>query len=269
MPIETATHIHELNELNPASTDLVNEGDNHIRLMKSAIKATFPNVTGPITLSHTDINGLSAAANAYTDQEITGEVQARDTAIAQAETRVNNRITTLDNRVSSDAYQATLLAQRVSANETALAAKGVAGTYGNSTQSPVLTINDKGLVTAASTAAIANPSFGVINRSDSFGNDNTFSVPANAVSISGTARIYMGSNRGARLSCQIKNGSTVLDTFDLCGSNETNGNDGGSGMYVRHCWHVSLPSNATHIRLYRSSGSNGISGVINQIQTFG
>lgn len=49
MPIEAATYINQLDAANPAGADLLADADNHIRLIKAAIKATFPNITGPVT----------------------------------------------------------------------------------------------------------------------------------------------------------------------------------------------------------------------------
>lgn len=59
MPLETATFIDDLNTANPAATDGLSEADDHIRLIKSAIKTTFPNVTGEVTKTHTELNHLA------------------------------------------------------------------------------------------------------------------------------------------------------------------------------------------------------------------
>ena len=56
MAIETGTHINSLNASNPVSTDGLAQADDHIRL----IKATFPNITGAMTATHTVLNGLDA-----------------------------------------------------------------------------------------------------------------------------------------------------------------------------------------------------------------
>ena len=46
MGLETGTYIDSLNTSNPGATDSVAQGDDHIRLIKSTIKNTFPNITG-------------------------------------------------------------------------------------------------------------------------------------------------------------------------------------------------------------------------------
>ena len=60
MPLESATYISDLDSANPAATDLLSQGDDHIRLLKAVLKATFPNINGAVTLSDEDLNGLTA-----------------------------------------------------------------------------------------------------------------------------------------------------------------------------------------------------------------
>ncbi len=58
MGLETGTYISDLNSSNPVAGDPVNEGDDHIRLVKSTVKATFPSITGAVTSTHTELNKL-------------------------------------------------------------------------------------------------------------------------------------------------------------------------------------------------------------------
>ena len=58
MGLETGTYISDLNSSNPVAGDPVNEGDDHLRLLKSTVKATFPSVTGAVTSTHTELNKL-------------------------------------------------------------------------------------------------------------------------------------------------------------------------------------------------------------------
>ena len=44
MALETGTYIDSLVVTNPAATDALSQADEHLRLLKSTIKATFPNV---------------------------------------------------------------------------------------------------------------------------------------------------------------------------------------------------------------------------------
>lgn len=49
MPVETATYISDLVASNPAHSDPLSAGDSHMRLIKAALKATFPNVNAAVT----------------------------------------------------------------------------------------------------------------------------------------------------------------------------------------------------------------------------
>ena len=81
MGLETGTYISDLNSSNPVAGDPVNEGDDHIRLVKSTVKATFPSVTGAVTSTHTELNLLDGVtANTtelnYLDITTLGTAQA-------------------------------------------------------------------------------------------------------------------------------------------------------------------------------------------------
>lgn len=58
MALESATYISDLVSTNPTSSDNLSQGDDHIRLLKSTLKATFPNVSGAVTADHTELNKL-------------------------------------------------------------------------------------------------------------------------------------------------------------------------------------------------------------------
>lgn len=59
MGLETGTFISDLNANNPVgATDPKSQGDDHIRLIKSTMLNTFPNITGAMNASHTELNNL-------------------------------------------------------------------------------------------------------------------------------------------------------------------------------------------------------------------
>lgn len=58
MALETGTYISDLVATNPTSTDPKSQGDDHIRLVKSTIKATFPNITGAVSSTQDQLNGI-------------------------------------------------------------------------------------------------------------------------------------------------------------------------------------------------------------------
>lgn len=68
MTVETATTINQLNSSLPASGDPKSEGDDHIRLVKSTVKATFPNVAGAVNPSHTEFNYVVGVTSGIQDQ---------------------------------------------------------------------------------------------------------------------------------------------------------------------------------------------------------
>ena len=59
MGLETGTYIDSLVSTNPVTGDNVSQGDDHIRLLKSTIKASFPNITGAMTLTQAQLNQVA------------------------------------------------------------------------------------------------------------------------------------------------------------------------------------------------------------------
>jgi microcystin-dependent protein len=49
MGLETGTYVSDLNPAWPLGTDLESQGDDHIRLIKAVLKATFPGQNAPLT----------------------------------------------------------------------------------------------------------------------------------------------------------------------------------------------------------------------------
>jgi hypothetical protein len=64
MALEAGTYISDLVAANPLAADGSGQGDDHLRLIKSCLKATFPNITGAVTPTHTVLNGLDARVTA-------------------------------------------------------------------------------------------------------------------------------------------------------------------------------------------------------------
>jgi microcystin-dependent protein len=56
MALESATFINGLVATNPVSTDGLAQADDHMRLIKSTILASFPSISGAINSTHTEIN---------------------------------------------------------------------------------------------------------------------------------------------------------------------------------------------------------------------
>lgn len=66
----TASYVANLSETNPAGGDAFATGDNHLRLIKAALKRTFPNFDAAITANYVTLNNMATYA-ARTDQEST------------------------------------------------------------------------------------------------------------------------------------------------------------------------------------------------------
>lgn len=62
MALETGTYISDLVATNPGASDPKSQGDDHLKLLKSTIKASFPNVTGPVTATQAEINSVTGKA---------------------------------------------------------------------------------------------------------------------------------------------------------------------------------------------------------------
>ena len=68
MAIETFEYIDDLNAANPTATDNVSEGDDHLRGLKTTLKNTFPNVTGAINPTDTELNYVDGVTSAIQTQ---------------------------------------------------------------------------------------------------------------------------------------------------------------------------------------------------------
>lgn len=56
MALETASYINNLVATNPLGSDPLADADGHIRLIKSTLQATFPNISGPVTATQAALN---------------------------------------------------------------------------------------------------------------------------------------------------------------------------------------------------------------------
>lgn len=102
MPLETGTYISDLNVSNPAGTDTLDKADDHLRLIKSTVKSTFPNITGAVTPTHTDLNKLTAAGSPqFTSIELGAVSDTTITRSAAGVIAVEGGVVPLENRVNT------------------------------------------------------------------------------------------------------------------------------------------------------------------------
>jgi len=100
MALETGTYISDLNSSNPVATDGLAQADDHIRLVKSTIKATLPGLTGAVTSTHTELNTLDGYTGNTADLNILSGAAAAgvtstelgylDGATSALQTQINN-----------------------------------------------------------------------------------------------------------------------------------------------------------------------------------
>lgn len=64
MPLESASYPTQLISTYPLSSDLEGQGDDHIRLIKRVIQATFPNFGSTLWATQSQLNRLSDASHA-------------------------------------------------------------------------------------------------------------------------------------------------------------------------------------------------------------
>lgn len=62
MAVESATFLTDLNPANPAGSDGTDRGDDHIRLLKSVLLSTFPNLSGEVTVTADQLNSIADLA---------------------------------------------------------------------------------------------------------------------------------------------------------------------------------------------------------------
>ena len=100
MALESGTYINSLNASNPASTDGLGQADDHMRLIKSTIKATLPNLSGPVTADHTELSTLDGYTGTTADLNILSgaaaagvtatELQYLDGVTSDIQTQIDN-----------------------------------------------------------------------------------------------------------------------------------------------------------------------------------
>lgn len=88
MGLESASFIAELNPTNPVgSSDPKSQGDDHLRLIKTALQGTFPNLVGTagtpksVTLTEDELND---AVRKTVDNILTGRLETDDSTVTRA-----------------------------------------------------------------------------------------------------------------------------------------------------------------------------------------
>ena len=110
MALESGTYIDSLVSTNPAATDSVAQADDHIRLIKSVLLATFPNMSGALNATHTELNIIdgdtAATATTLVDEDrmvINDEGTMVQVSLSDLLTYLNTALTTANALTTADA----------------------------------------------------------------------------------------------------------------------------------------------------------------------
>ena len=92
-PIESGAYIDSLVSTNPAATDPIGQSDDHLRLIKATIKATFPNITGAVTTNHTDLNAVDGRVDSLeNNNNIDIQTKAATASVTMSSTSMDTYI---------------------------------------------------------------------------------------------------------------------------------------------------------------------------------
>ena len=232
MAIETFEYIDDLNVANPTATDNVSEGDDHLRGLKTTLKNTFPNVTGAINATETELN--------YVDG-VTSDIQ-----------------TQLDTKLSSVADNSVTLAKMAGGTDGNLITYDASGdpayvTTGTSGQ--VLTSGGTGVAPTFQTAASGGfTSSTFLDQGTLFSRDsaNTLSIPDLGGVVDGTLVEVTATTKALNTS----------GNWDGVGSYETASNRAGKDFYVYllSAGGVILSNSSTYPSGYTAANSRKIAG---------
>lgn len=72
MPLETASYVQALVTTNPVHTDGLNQADAHLRLLKTVLTNTFPNLSAAVNATPTQLNQLASTDTLCTTGMVSG-----------------------------------------------------------------------------------------------------------------------------------------------------------------------------------------------------
>lgn len=92
MPLENASYITNLNAAYPAGGDKKGQGDDHIRLLKTVLRNTFPKLDGAIQLSAAELNAAAHNITSLNALFGNGEQAVSSAVFAQGMTQQKIRL---------------------------------------------------------------------------------------------------------------------------------------------------------------------------------
>jgi len=163
MALESGTYINSLNASNPVATDGLAQADDHLRLIKSTILASFPNITGAMTATHTILNGLD------------GRVSAIENGVHASDTKMLFQQSTAPTGWTKDTTHN---------DKTLRVVTGTAGTGGTNAFSSAFTFTPAGSVSTSVSGTVANHTL------------TTSQIPAHSHSMGSNTRVQLGYDNG-------------------------------------------------------------------------
>lgn len=145
MPLETGTYINSLVATNPAATDALSVADDHLRLIKSTIKNTFPSVTGAVNATHSELNvvdgSISATPTTLVDADrmvINDDGTMKQVALTDLQTYLGSNLAVTSSMITDGAIQTAdigdgQITQAKLANNVTLIPAGVVQAYAGTT----------------------------------------------------------------------------------------------------------------------------------------
>ena len=102
MALETGTFMNSLNASNSAGTDGLADADDHMRLIKSTVKATFPNLTSGVNATQTELSIMDGVTASRVEINLpqgvtatTAEINYLDGVTSNIQTQINGITTDL------------------------------------------------------------------------------------------------------------------------------------------------------------------------------
>jgi len=96
MGLETGTYIDSLVTTNPASTDGLAQADDHLRLIKSTLKSTFPSITGAVSATQAELNVLDGITSSTSELNVLDGITATTAELNFTDGVTSNIQTQLD-----------------------------------------------------------------------------------------------------------------------------------------------------------------------------
>jgi hypothetical protein len=198
MALETATYVANLVVTNPDDADAVNAGDDHIRLIKAALRRTFPNLDGPVSLSALQVSYVG---------DLSASVQAQLNALRAGSATVNAAI------FANSASFATFAGHAASASYAASAGAALTALTANSASFATFAGHAQSASYAANAgnATTANTALNATNATDAVNAQNaTFASTCTSASSAALLTGLSGDTAATGSTVAVRNSSAYL-----------------------------------------------------------